>query len=183
MAHLSAILFRLSSDWSLWVLDSLIGRFSAIEYKNPSWMSMQDRELSPEGYEFQPGTRLAEYLVEIPTPRTRFPYPAKDSFSPIFFLLGPAWSCETEVSHMGKKPISYRQRWENIIVTGKILHTHICNSQWSCILLHNWRESRISNFDLYLPVTNWDTVVNKTTCEDVIFSKEINNKLGKLMTG
>ena len=35
-----------------------------------------------------------------------------DSFSP---FLGPAWSCEIEVSHIGKKPISYRQRWEKFL--------------------------------------------------------------------
>ena len=38
--------------------------------------SMQDREISPEGQEFQPGTRLSSSLVEIPTSRVRFPYPA-----------------------------------------------------------------------------------------------------------
>ena len=31
-------------------------------------------EISPEGLEFLPGTRLAESLDEIPTPRVRFPY-------------------------------------------------------------------------------------------------------------
>ena len=36
---------------------------------------MQDREISPSGLEFQPGTRQALSLVEIPTPRVRFPYP------------------------------------------------------------------------------------------------------------
>ena len=36
---------------------------------------MWDREISPEGSEFLPGTRLAESLVEIPTPRVRFTYP------------------------------------------------------------------------------------------------------------
>ena len=36
---------------------------------------MQDREISPSGSEFQPGTRQASSLVEIPTPRVRFPYP------------------------------------------------------------------------------------------------------------
>ena len=29
-------------------------------------------------------------------------------------FLAPAWSCEIEISHMGKKPISYRQRWEKM---------------------------------------------------------------------
>ena len=38
--------------------------------------SMQDREISPSGYEFQPGTQQASSLVEIPTQRVRFPYPA-----------------------------------------------------------------------------------------------------------
>ena len=33
-----------------------------------------------------------------------------DSFSPTFKIR----SCKTEVSPMGKKPISYRQRWEKI---------------------------------------------------------------------
>ena len=37
--------------------------------------SMKDREISPSGLEFQPGTRQASSLVEIPTPRVRFPYP------------------------------------------------------------------------------------------------------------
>ena len=39
-----------------------------------------------------------------------------DSFSPPLsgLFLGPAWSCEIKVSHMDKKPISYRQRLENI---------------------------------------------------------------------
>ena len=37
--------------------------------------SIYDRELSPEGLEFQPGTRQASSLVEIPTPRVRFTYP------------------------------------------------------------------------------------------------------------
>ena len=31
-------------------------------------------------------------------------------------LLKVTWSCEVEVSHMGKKPISYRQRWEKIFI-------------------------------------------------------------------
>ena len=37
-----------------------------------------------------------------------------DSFSPTFnrLFLGPVWPCEIEVSHMGKKPVLYRQRWE-----------------------------------------------------------------------
>ena len=43
--------------------------------KTPSWAS-QDREISPPGYEFQPGTWQVSSLVEIPTPRVRFPYPA-----------------------------------------------------------------------------------------------------------
>ena len=47
-----------------------------------------------------------------------------DSFSPTFKWIGPRtselncglqWSCEIEVSHTGKKPISYRQRWDKII--------------------------------------------------------------------
>ena len=37
---------------------------------------MQDREISPLGWEFQPGSRQALSLVEIPSPRVRFPYPA-----------------------------------------------------------------------------------------------------------
>ena len=44
------------------------------EYKNPSWVSMQNREISPEGEE--PGTRLAKFLVKIPTPRVKYLYPA-----------------------------------------------------------------------------------------------------------
>ena len=36
---------------------------------------MKDRELSPSGLEFKPGTRQASSLLEIPTPRVRFPYP------------------------------------------------------------------------------------------------------------
>ena len=59
--------------------------------------------------------------VEIPAPRVRFPYPAwissMDSFSPTFKWIVPrtngpeAWSYEIEVSHMGKKLISYGQWW------------------------------------------------------------------------
>ena len=38
---------------------------------------MQDREISPSGQEFQPGTsHLASSLVQIPTPWERFLYPA-----------------------------------------------------------------------------------------------------------
>ena len=36
------------------------------DYNNPSWLSMLDREISPEVSEFLSGTRLAESLVEIP---------------------------------------------------------------------------------------------------------------------
>ena len=36
---------------------------------------MSDKEMSPEGSEFLPGTRIAESLVEIPTPRVRFSDP------------------------------------------------------------------------------------------------------------
>ena len=36
---------------------------------------MYDREISPEGLEFQPGTRQALSLVKISTPQVRFPYP------------------------------------------------------------------------------------------------------------
>ena len=41
-----------------------------------------------------------------------------DSFSPTYKWIVPrtsgstSWSCEIEVSYMGKKPISFRQRWE-----------------------------------------------------------------------
>ena len=47
-----------------------------------------------------------------------------DSFSHTYKWIAPKtnglngglqWSCETEVSHMGKKPISYRLRWEKKI--------------------------------------------------------------------
>ena len=58
-----------------------------------------------------------------PTPRVRVLYPVWTGSWWVLFLpplsglfLGPAWSCEMEVSHMGKKPISYRQRWEKILV-------------------------------------------------------------------
>ena len=61
-------------------------------------------------------------LIEIPIPRVRFPYHAGTGSWWILFLsvlsglfLGPAWSCEVEVSHLGKKPISYRQRWEKVV--------------------------------------------------------------------
>ena len=43
-----------------------------------------------------------------------------DSFSPTFkwIVSRTSWpikgSCEIEVSHMGKKPISYWQRWEKM---------------------------------------------------------------------
>ena len=67
--------------------------------------------------------RLAESLVEIPTPDGKISLPCMDwlnldSFSPTFKWIVPgtsgpkAWSCEIEVSHMGKKPILYGQRWE-----------------------------------------------------------------------
>ena len=36
---------------------------------------MKDREISPSGLEFQPGTRQDSPMVKIPTPRMRFPYP------------------------------------------------------------------------------------------------------------
>ena len=36
---------------------------------------MKDREISPSGSEIQPGTQQASSLVEILTPRVRFPYP------------------------------------------------------------------------------------------------------------
>ena len=58
------------------VLERPLGNLKHIcEYKNPSWVSMQDKEILPEGLEFQPGTRLAESLVKIPTQRLRFFYP------------------------------------------------------------------------------------------------------------
>ena len=47
-----------------------------------------------------------------------------DAFSPICKWIVPStsgpitWSCAIEVSHMGKKPISYRQRWEKICLPG-----------------------------------------------------------------
>ena len=34
------------------------------------------------------------------------------------------WSCETEVSHKGKKPISYRQKWEKLCFLDKTEHNH-----------------------------------------------------------
>ena len=38
-----------------------------------------------------------------------------DYFLPFCGLfIGPAWSCEREVSRMGKTHISYRQMWENV---------------------------------------------------------------------
>ena len=46
-----------------------------------------------------------------------------DSFSPTFKLIVPWTSgpktrlCEIEVSHMNKRPISYRQKWEKKIST------------------------------------------------------------------
>ena len=57
----------------------------------------------------QPGTRLADSLVKNPNPWVRFPYPAWTGSRWLLFLSplselfqGPAWSCEIEVSHMGK---------------------------------------------------------------------------------
>ena len=38
-----------------------------------SLSGMQEREISPEGTKFLPGTRLAKSLVKIPTPRVRLP--------------------------------------------------------------------------------------------------------------
>ena len=43
-----------------------------------------------------------------------------DSFSPFYKMIVPKTSgpmktsCEIEVSHMGKKPVSYGQRWEKV---------------------------------------------------------------------
>ena len=83
--------------------------------------------------------RLAESLVEIPTPRVRFPNPAwilkVDCVFPTFkwivlffspplsglFLFAPIFkwivprSYEIEVSHMGKTLILYRQRYLSYI--------------------------------------------------------------------
>ena len=80
---------------------------------------MQDREISSEGLEFQPGTRLAESVVEIPIPRVRFPYPAWTG-SLVLFLpplsrlpLAVTWSCEIEVSHMGKSLSHIGKGWRN----------------------------------------------------------------------
>ena len=58
-----------------------------------------------------------------------------DSFSPTLKWTdsGPAWSCEIEVSHMGKKPISYRQRWEKMTFLRLLflkLYTHLCAFLW-----------------------------------------------------
>ena len=85
---------------------------------------MQDWEISPEGLEFQPVTKHASSLVEIPPPRVRFPYPAWTCSWWILFLpplswlfLGPAWTCEIEVSLMGQKTISYRKMWEKKIAS------------------------------------------------------------------
>ena len=54
---------------------------------------MQDKEISHKVLEFQPGTRLAKSLVEIPTQRVRFAYPASmvmmEFFSPIFKWIVP----------------------------------------------------------------------------------------------
>ena len=43
-----------------------------------------------------------------------------DSFSPTFkrIVPRPAWPCEIKVSHMGKKTISYKQRWEKRCYSG-----------------------------------------------------------------
>ena len=72
----------------------------------------------PRGRNFNQG--LAEPLVEILTPRVKFPYPAWTGSWRILFLpplsglfRGIKWLCEIEVSHMDKKPTLYRQRWEN----------------------------------------------------------------------
>ena len=83
------------------------------EYKNPSWVSMQDREISPEGRNFNQGRGLpSSWLKFLPLgwdflscmdTHDRF-----FSFPPLSGLfLGPAWSCAilTRVKslfHIGK---------------------------------------------------------------------------------
>ena len=83
---------------------------------------MQGREISPEGWEFQPGSRLAESLFKF-LPEdflSSMDWLMMDSFSPTFKWIVPStsmsisWSCEIEVSHIGKKPFSYRKMWEKI---------------------------------------------------------------------
>ena len=44
------------------------------DYNNPPCVTLYDRLISPERSEFLPGTRLAESLLEIPTPRMRFTF-------------------------------------------------------------------------------------------------------------
>ena len=70
----------------------------------------------PRGRNFNQGRGLPSPWI--PTPRMRFSYPAWIGFWCFFFLpplsglfLGPVWSCNIEVSHMGEKPTSYWQRW------------------------------------------------------------------------
>ena len=48
---------------------------------------MKDREISPSGLEFQPGSRQASSLVEIPTPRVRFLYPTWTLMTDCYILL------------------------------------------------------------------------------------------------
>ena len=64
----------------------------------------------------------------------RFPYPAWTGSWWILFLpplsglfLEPAWSCETEVSHMGKKPVSYKQRREKSLFSLKSVKVNVVN--------------------------------------------------------
>ena len=64
---------------------------------------MQDREVSPERKVFQPGTKLAWILF---FPNFKWIIPWTSGLNG-----GLPWSCEIEVSHMGKN-ISYRQRCE-----------------------------------------------------------------------
>ena len=78
-------------------------------YESIMSQSIQDREISPEG-EISPS--CMDWLI-------------MDSFSSTFkwIVPSPALSCEMEVSHMSKKPISYRQRWEkkSLLVTGRVV--------------------------------------------------------------
>ena len=46
---------------------------SAEDYKNPSWVSMQDREITPEGLEFQPGRGLPSPWMKLQPQGWDFP--------------------------------------------------------------------------------------------------------------
>ena len=54
---------------------------------NPGPLTYESDALPTSGLKFQPGTRQASSLVEIPTPRVRFPYPTWTLMMDCYILL------------------------------------------------------------------------------------------------